>query len=206
MQVHYLGIPHAVVADFAGPEAVIEFENLARSVASREEALRAVRTKLEYFPEWFFTGSGYADLGLVARGYPTEQSQHAFGLSFIYPWTAADTPAQGELSYADKVDPLNWYWGVDAGTQNARLTTPVIWWLLAGIHTAGPRLTPQTFKQGLFSIPPRGGALAGQPDTSLVAYGKGPKLPERAVELQESGGVIKSDESVGKRKRNSAAG
>ena len=134
-------------------------------------------TKLDYFPEWFFTGSGYSDLGLVARSYPTEQSVHAFGLSFIYPWTEPDTPAPPAVPYATQVDPLNWYWGTDAGSVNARLTTPIAWWLLAGIQAAGPNLTPKTFTQGLFSIPPRGGALGNQPDSSLVAYGKGPKLP-----------------------------
>ena len=139
--------------------------------------LMQAATKLDYFPEWFFTGSGYSDLGLVARGYPTEQSEHAFGLSFIYPWTTEDNPAPPEVPYATKVDPLNWYWGVDSGSENARLTTPVVWWLLAGIHAAGPDLTPKTFAQGLFAIPPRGGALADEPNSSLVAYGKGPKLP-----------------------------
>jgi len=99
--------------------------------------LMQAATKLDYFPEWFFTGSGYSDLGLVARGYPTEQSEHAFGLSFIYPWTTEDNPAPPEVPYATKVDPLNWYWGVDSGSENARLTTPVAWWLLAGIHARG---------------------------------------------------------------------
>ena len=134
-------------------------------------------TKLDYFPEWFFTGSGYSDLGLVARNYPTEQSEHAFGLSFIYAWTEPDTPAPPAVPYATQVNPLNWYWGTDVGTMNARLTTPIAWWLLAGIQAAGPNLTPKTFAQGLFAIPPRGGAGSGSVDSSLVAYGKGPKLP-----------------------------
>ncbi|HXY90964.1 MAG TPA: hypothetical protein VEP49_00665 [Acidimicrobiia bacterium] len=134
-------------------------------------------TKLDYYPEWFFTGSGYSDLGLVARSYPPEQSEHTFGLSFIPPWVEPNTPAPGQLSYADEIDPLNWYWGVDHGSQNARLTTPVIWWLLAGIQAAGPDLTPKNFQQGLFAIPPRGGALEDRADNNLVAYGKGPKLP-----------------------------
>ena len=134
-------------------------------------------TKLDYFPEWFFTGSGYSDLGLVARSYPTEQSEHAFGLSFIYAWTEPDTPAPPAVPYATQVDPLNWYWGTGSGTMNARLTTPIAWWLLAGIQAAGPNLTPKTFAQGLFALPPRGGAGSGSVDSSLVAYGKGPKLP-----------------------------
>ena len=134
-------------------------------------------TKLDYFPEWFFTGSGYSDLGLVARIYPTEQSEHAFGLSFIYAWTEPDTPAPPAVPYATQIDPLNWYWGTEVGTVNARLTTPIAWWLLAGIQAAGPNLTPKTFTQGLFALPPRGGAGSGSADSSLVAYGKGPRLP-----------------------------
>jgi hypothetical protein len=134
-------------------------------------------TKQEWFPEWFFSGAAYADLGLLVRNYPVEQSVHAFGLSFIYPWTEEDAAPAGQESYATKVDPNNWYWGVDAGTFTARPTTPLSWWLLAGIHAAGPNLTPKTFQQGLFALPPRGGAGGGGTDSSLVAYGKGPKLP-----------------------------
>jgi hypothetical protein len=139
--------------------------------------LMQAASKLEYFPEWFFTGSGYSDLGLVARSYPTEQSQHTFGLSFIPPWVEPDTPAGQTISYTDQVNPLNWYWGVDVGSMNARLVTPVVWWLLPGIQAAGPKLTAQTFRQGLFAIPPRGGALEDRGDNNLLAYGKGPKLP-----------------------------
>ncbi|HEY7106663.1 MAG TPA: hypothetical protein VH986_09685 [Acidimicrobiia bacterium] len=139
--------------------------------------LMQAATKLDYFPEWFFTGSGYSDLGLVARGYPTEQSAHAFGISFIPPWVEPETPPAGQESYADQVDPLNWYWGLDAGSLNARLDTPISWWLLTGIQAAGPHLTPKTFKQGLFALPPSGGPATGTPQTALLAYGKGPKLP-----------------------------
>ena len=133
--------------------------------------LMQAATQQEYFPEWFFTSAAYQDLGLTARNYPTEQSQHTFGLSFIYPWTEPD-PANTALT-----DVLNWYWGTDTGTFTARYNTPITWWLLSGIHAAGPNLTPKTFKQGLFAIPPRGGAGDGRGDTSLVAFGKGPRLP-----------------------------
>ena len=69
------------------------------------------------------------------------------------PWTEPDTPAPPAVSYATQVDPLNWYWGTEVGSMNARLTTPIAWWLLAGIQAAGPNLTPKTFAQGLFSTP-----------------------------------------------------
>ena len=50
-------------------------------------------------------------------------------------------------------------------------------WLMRGIHTAGPRLTPKTFQQGLFSIPASGGAAQNYPTGALVGYGKNPGLP-----------------------------
>ena len=52
---------------------------------SMNKALMDNATKQEWFPEWFFTGAVYADIGILARAYPTEQSAHAFGLSFLTP-------------------------------------------------------------------------------------------------------------------------
>ena len=41
---------------------------------SMNKALMDNATKQEWFPEWFFTGAIYADIGILARAYPTEQS------------------------------------------------------------------------------------------------------------------------------------
>ena len=48
---------------------------------------------------------------------------------------------------------------------------------MRGIHTAGPKLTPKTFQQGLFSIPASGGAAQNYPTGALVGFGKNPGLP-----------------------------
>ena len=117
------------------------------------------------------TAPQYADLGILARGYPAEQSQHAFGISFLSPWTEPDT------TYSTHVDPVNWYWGEGSGTYTARLVAPFTYWLLSGIHAAGPKLTPKTFEQGLFSIPPQGGGADNAADSGMHAFGKGPQLP-----------------------------
>jgi hypothetical protein len=135
-------------------------------------------SKQEWHPEWFFTGAQVQDIGILVRGFPTDQSQHAFGISSLTPWLEPDpTPPPPQLSYTQQTDPLTWYWGVGAGTASQRITGFLVGWLLTGIHTAGPNLTPKTFVQGLYSNPPRGGALEGRADIALVAYGKGPKLP-----------------------------
>ena len=82
-----------------------------------------------------------------------------------------------EVPYRTKVDPLNWYWGIDAGTDASRTGAPLFTWLLPGIQAAGPNLTAKTFQQGLFALPPRGGAVDDEAYGTLFAWGKGPKLP-----------------------------
>ena len=130
-------------------------------------------SKQEWHPEWFLTGAQVQDIGILMRGFPTDESAHAFGISSLAPYVQPDT------AYANQVDPLNWYWGSNAATTSQRLAGPLTW-LLTGIHTAGPDLTPKTFTQGLYANPPVGGALAGRADTSLAAYGKAPRLPYNA--------------------------
>ena len=144
---------------------------------SMNKALMDNATKQEWNPEWFFTGAVYADIGTLARAYPQEQSQHAFGLSFLTPFTEPDPPpAPPALPLSTQVNPLNWYFGVSAATQSGAVITPILW-LLAGIQTAGPNLTPKTFAQGLFSVPPSGGAAQNRVSSTLSGYGKGPNLP-----------------------------
>jgi hypothetical protein len=69
-----------------------------------------------------------------------------------------------------------WYWGTDKGTIG-------VWpWgltenLAIGLHYAGPNLTPETFKRGMFSLPPQGGAASGHVTTVQMAMGKGAGLP-----------------------------
>jgi len=132
--------------------------------------------KQDWTPEWFHSGFAYADLAILARGYPTTQSKHYFGLSPIPAIVEPEQVTPPAVPYEDQVNPLTWYWGAGVGTSTSRVIGPVTW-LLRGIHAAGPNLTPQTFKQGLFSYPPIGGALDDRPDTALQAYGTGPKLP-----------------------------
>jgi hypothetical protein len=140
-------------------------------------ALMEFATQQDYFPEWFFTGASYQDIAILARNYPQDQAEHAFGISFIAPWIEPDpVPATG-MSNSQKIDALNWYWGLDAGTYTQRYGQALGYWLLGGVHAAGPKLTPKTFKQGLFATPGRFGAYEGRSDGIMVGFGKAPKLP-----------------------------
>ena len=156
----------------AGVTTVIMLSDFSMNAALMKEA-----TKQEWFPEWWFTGAIYTDIGILARGLPTEQSSHAFGISFLSPYTELDpVPPPPDLPLSTKTDVLNWYWGVDNGTQAGAVATPITWFL-TGVQTAGPNLTPKTFAQGLFAIPASGGAAQNRTNSFMTGYGKNPGLP-----------------------------
>ena len=75
------------------------------------------------------------------------------------------------MSLTDQPIPHNWYWGVGRGTQANSVGSQLLW-LLGGIHTAGPNLTPKTFQQGLFALPATNGAASGYTTNSMTAYGR----------------------------------
>ena len=141
---------------------------------SMNGSLMRQATSQGWFPEWFFTGALYTDIGILVRSMPKEQTLHAFGISSLWPFTDVDAPALAASN--EKVNLFNWYWGAGAGTQTGQAYTPLSW-VLWGIHAAGPKLTPRTFAQGLFAIPPSGGATDGRTDIAMTAFGKGPNLP-----------------------------
>jgi hypothetical protein len=156
----------------AGVTTVVLFTDVAMTRSLQEHANRQ-----EWFPEWFFTGTLFADLALLARQYPAEQMEHAFGNSTVSPWTLTNSNPQGDDIYLTDLDgPLNWYWGQGVGTSSQAAPQGMLW-LMRGIHAAGPKLTAKTFQQGLFATPPRGGAAEGQSFGSMTAYGPGAGLP-----------------------------
>jgi hypothetical protein len=134
------------------------------SRAATEEA-----TSQDWNPEWLVTGIGYSDIDVVARMFDQKQMAHAFGVAGLIPAVAADSSTPSTTTY-------QWYWGTDKGTIG-------VWpWgltenLAIGIHNAGPKLTPETFKAGMFSLPPQGGAASKQITTVQMAFGRGAKLP-----------------------------
>ncbi|MEX1008721.1 MAG: hypothetical protein WD271_12870 [Acidimicrobiia bacterium] len=153
----------------AGVTTVILFTDVAMTRSLMDNA-----TKQEWFPEWFFTGTVFHDLALLARSYPVEQSSHAFGISNVSPWVYPNPAAANTLDGTK--ERLDWYWGEGVGT-TASSPPQQILWLLSGIQAAGPKLTPKTFQQGLFSLPATGGAALGYPTGTMTGYGKNAGLP-----------------------------
>ena len=132
-------------------------------------ALTKAATKNEYHPEWIVMGVGFADIGTLARTFDPDQWKHTFGVSGLYMPVQGLTAGPSDLAF-------QWYWGPSAGVYSQAVVTEFEL-LYAGIHMAGPKLTPQTYRDGMFSRPAVGGAAEGQVTSTGRFYGKAAKLP-----------------------------
>ena len=132
--------------------------------------LTAAATEADYFPEWVFTGTALTDTNVFGRQYDQEQMVHAAGISQLA------APVDQDLQ--EYMQLYRWYLGDDSALPPAEnqyaLVAPNAAWLAAGIHMAGPDLTPETFAQGMFRLPPAGGG----PTTPQVSYGNWGNFPE----------------------------
>jgi hypothetical protein len=148
----------------AGVTTVILFAN-----GTMITGLLAAATNQDYHPEWIMTGYSFADFPLNARGYDQSQMAHAFGMTGL-----PITPSITAMSPVNDV--VQWYWGTGKGTSSS-LKFPTLHWVMQAIMYAGPRLTPQTIRQGWFSLPASGGAAANDPYTLQTGYGRTSGLP-----------------------------
>jgi hypothetical protein len=150
----------------AGVTTVLLFTTFPMNQA----VLKAADT-LEYHPEWVFSGMGAQDIEITARILNTanpEQMKHTFGLGNL------------PLYIANIEDPqrvwFNWYWGGNRGIYSAG-TFGTLHQLNGAVSFAGPKLTPETFQQGMFSMPLRGGAASKQLQSFMTGLGPTPGMP-----------------------------
>lgn len=126
--------------------------------------LMAAATRMEYFPEWIFTGTALTDTNVFGRGWDPRQMRHAFGLSNLAVPLASEEQSEAWRLY-------EWFFG-EGSAPPARnqypihLNGPAL--ISLGVHMAGPDLTPQTFARGLFRVPPSGGG----PTVPQVSFGR----------------------------------
>jgi len=116
-------------------------------------------TAQQYFPEWIIGPSVLADATVFGRQYDQRQWAHAFGMSQL---AARGKPEDGE---ADRI--YEWQIGRPPPSNVYSVVYPAPQILYTGIHLAGPRLTPETFRDGLFRYPRTGGG----PTTPSVSRG-----------------------------------
>ncbi len=163
--VDYAGITSAIgdptVAQEIAPTAITKLKAagvtsiILLADAAMATALTKQATAQDYHPEWVFSGQNI-DLALLARSYDQDQWAHAFGISNVPPGTATPAAPNSIPSL------ISWYWGPSKGTSGIAYGNAV-GWLVSGITYAGPKLTPQTLKQGFFAIPAAGGSASDDP-------------------------------------------
>ena len=123
--------------------------------------LTKAATAQDFHPEWIITGTVLTDTTVFGRLYDQDQWAHAFGVSSL---PARTTPNLSEAWRLHK-----WFSGKDPVAQKTvSIIMDPLRTLMTGIQMAGPDLTPETFRDGLFSLAPAGGT-----DTSAhISYGK----------------------------------
>ena len=114
-------------------------------------------TSQDWYPEWIMTGAGLVDTAVAGRSYDQTQWAHAFGLSTLLARVdpAADDPNDNFVA---------WHLGEELTSYPSIIGAPTIF---NGIHLAGPNLTPETFRDGLFSLDPTAGFITNW----AVSYG-----------------------------------
>ncbi len=122
--------------------------------------LTKAATEQNYFPEWLVTGTVLTDTTTFGRLYDQKQWAHAFGISSL--------PARLPQDQSDAWRLYTWFYGKKPGApKTVAVNFPPISTLMTGISLAGPDLTPQTFRDAMFALPPTGGG----PTTPQVSWG-----------------------------------
>jgi hypothetical protein len=123
-----------------------------------------------WFPEWIVLGFGGADHNTLAATLPQEQWRHAFGITSLE--IPIDDAASDWWRAYREVDPEG---NPEPGA--AEFLWPHLTQMANGIQMAGPRLTPYTFRDGLYAMghtPPRAvwatGGGFGPGDPSYIDY------------------------------------
>lgn len=119
-------------------------------------------TKQGWFPEWVLGGAPFIDTSTFARTFDQAQWAHAFGISYFPPQVRPEANPPYRL--------YEWFHGSPPpleGSLPLLLLHPQVSLFFTGLQHAGPNLTAQTFRDGLFLMPPTPRAIT-QPS---VSYG-----------------------------------
>jgi hypothetical protein len=118
-------------------------------------------TAQNYFPEWIIGPSVLADTTIFGRTFDQEQWSHALGLGLA--------TARADRESTDSYRVYDWYYGEPPAVNSQAVIAPSPGLLALGIHLAGPNLTAETFKEGLFRAPPADAALT----SARASWGEG---------------------------------
>ncbi|MDP1795009.1 MAG: ABC transporter substrate-binding protein, partial [Acidimicrobiales bacterium] len=104
-------------------------------------------TQQDYWPEWLVSGTVLTDTDALGQLYDQDQWGHAFGHSFLNDFAGSDNEAYRAYKSVRTDEPAN----------NYRLLYYPILQAFLGLQLAGPKLTPETYEQGMFSYTPSAG-------------------------------------------------
>lgn len=122
--------------------------------------LTQAATDQNYFPEWIITGTVLTDTTALGRGYDQRQWGNAFGISSL--------PAMVPQEQSEAWRLTEWFYGrPPVGPKTSSVSYGPIQLFMLGVHMAGPDLTPETFRDGLFAYPPSGGT----PTSPRISWG-----------------------------------
>jgi hypothetical protein len=121
-------------------------------------------TNQNYRPEWIITGSALTDTSLFARTYDQSQWQHAFGVSML--------AARAPNTVLDPWRLYEWHHGEGPPADDSySVIYPTPWIFYTGVHLAGPNLTVESFRDGLFSYPVSAVGMVTNVQTSFGHHG-----------------------------------
>lgn len=122
--------------------------------------LTQAATDQDYFPEWVITGTVLTATSTFGRRYDQQQWANAFGIG---PQPVAVAPDQ-RTDWALH----QWYYGeAPQAMKTIGVIFPPIQLLMTGIHLAGPDLSGDSFRDGLFAAP----VVGGTPTSPAVSFG-----------------------------------
>jgi hypothetical protein len=102
-----------------------------------------------YYPEWILGPNVLMDTTIFARQVDTSQWKNGFGMALI--------GARGERSTNGAWQIYEWAFGREPQNNTINAFEPPVRAMFAGIHLAGPNLTPETFRDSLLRYPVSGG-------------------------------------------------
>jgi Periplasmic binding protein len=107
--------------------------------------LTKAATTQGYFPEWVVLGYAYTDTAIFGRQYDQKQWAHAFGVSLL--------PARTNDALDELGNLITWQTGQPPAAKTFRELVQAPLLFFTGVHLAGPHLTAQTFRDGMFRFP-----------------------------------------------------
>jgi hypothetical protein len=128
----------------AGVTTIIYYGDPLTPASLTDEA-----TAQNYHPEWLLGPNALMDTTIFARQTDVEQWKNGFGIALV--------GARGERSTNGAFQIHRWAFGEDPPNTNANVLEPPLRTMFTGIMLAGPNLTPDTFRDGLFRYPESGG-------------------------------------------------